>query len=86
MKNPNKHRAIMFLILFSGFGVMGLGAVFVTEEWLRYVLFGVGIVMAVISTVYGVRHVRCPHCHRLLSMKITYTVTCPYCRQRVDEE
>ncbi len=85
MNNPNRHRAIMFVILFGGFLVIMMGAAFVREEILRYVLFGIGIVMTVIATVYGIKKVRCPYCHALLSLKLTHTFTCPYCKKRIDD-
>ena len=85
MRNPNIQRAISFLILFGGFGIMAVGGVLVPIGWVRYLLLGVGIVMVVISVIYSIKNVRCPHCRRLLSLRIAYTVTCPYCHKRVDE-
>ena len=84
MKSRNHYRGIMFLILFSGLGVIALGTLLVPVAWLRYVIWGVGIALCVYSTVYGVKRVRCPHCHALLSLKLTHTVRCPYCHEYVD--
>ena len=81
--NPNKNRLIMFIILFSGFGLMGFGSCCASalDKWVCYVI---SFIMIIFSFIWGIKKIRCPYCHNLLSMKIYYNRICPYCGERID--
>lgn len=88
-RNPNTNKLIGFAILFSGFVLFGIGwrltkAVGI-ECILGYVLVVMGLVLCVVSTIWVIKKVRCPHCNALLSLKLSSVNTCPYCGRRTDD-
>ena len=63
MKDPNHAKGIMYLILFASFVPFGVGAAFMESMvWLSVILYAAGGALMIISLVYGIKNVRCPHC------------------------
>ncbi len=83
MKNPNRSRKIMFIIMFAGLLLFGIAA-YGERSTTDYVKMGIGVIIIIYSTIYGVRNVRCPYCNALLSLKIMHNFKCPYCGKKID--
>ena len=85
MKDPNRAKGIMYLIMFASFVPLGAGAAMqVSRPVIAYILLALGAALMIASLVYGVKNVRCPHCGALLNLKLWPLHTCPYCKKRVD--
>ena len=85
MKDPNHAKGILYLILFASFVPFGVGAAFMESMvWLSVILYVAGGALMIVSLVYGIKNVRCPHCGQLQNLKLWPITTCPYCKKRVD--
>lgn len=77
---------MMFLIMFLGFGLMAAAAYFDLGAVLKVVLMSAGVILSlVLSSVFGIKKVRCPHCNALLSLKLTHTYKCPFCNENIND-
>ncbi|MBR6336381.1 MAG: hypothetical protein IKR76_01470 [Ruminococcus sp.] len=85
MKDPNKAKGIMYVIMFAGFVPFGIGSAFMEDiPWLAVIFFLLGGALFIASLVYGIKNVRCPHCGQIQNLKLWPITTCPYCKKRVD--
>lgn len=89
MKNPKINRTIGYIILFSGFGFFYKGLHSGTLEdginSMNLLLVIIAIVFIVFSIIWMILKVRCPHCNRLLNLKLWNIDYCPFCGKRTDE-
>lgn len=83
MKNPNKCRYIMFILIIIGFVLAGIsGIIFGVQP--VHPLFIVGVIIALGSIVFGIITIRCPFCHRQLHLKgIIPDEFCPFCGEKL---
>lgn len=86
MKNPNKCRIIMFLIIMFGICVAGItGIIYGVEP--MYPLFVIGIIISVGGLVFDICTVRCPHCKcQLNSHLFSYSEFCPHCGEKITQD
>lgn len=83
MKKPGVNRVIGYVILFIGFWLFYKGFHFSTVEdpvnGHNPTYIAISIVLIIISFVWMILKVRCPHCGELLSIKLRNIDHCPYC-------
>lgn len=88
MKNPNINRIIGYVNLFIGFILFYKGFHYPTQEdpvnGHNSILIGISIIMIIASFVWMLLKVRCPHCNRLLKMKLYNIDVCPYCGENTN--
>ena len=88
MKNPKINRIIGYAVMFAGFFVWYKG--FHSKTALDPVngrdpiLIGIAAVMEIAAIVWMIMKVRCPHCNRLLHLKLWNIDVCPHCGKRTD--
>ena len=82
-KSPKINRLIGYVTMFIGFITFYKGFHSFTESdsinGHDPLLIGVSIVIIVASFVWLIVKVRCPHCHKLLDIRLTNIDKCPYC-------
>ncbi len=88
MKNPKINRLIGYIILFVGFVLFYRGFHYPTENdpvnGHNAVLITVASVMIIGAVFWMVLKVRCPHCNKLLHVRLYNIDICPYCGKRTD--
>ncbi|MGN1158647.1 MAG: hypothetical protein ACI4SE_00455 [Lachnospiraceae bacterium] len=83
MKNPNKCRYIMFILIVVGLILAGISGIIFGVQPI-HPLFIVGPLIAFGSIVFGIITVRCPFCHRKLHLKgIIPDEFCPFCGKKL---
>jgi hypothetical protein len=86
--NPTRNRIKGYGILSAGILCFALGCFInntTSQRTAAYALCAAGIIICIISTVWMIRKVRCPHCGKLLHLKLFYSNrTCPYCGKDTD--
>lgn len=79
MKNPNKCRYIMFMLIVVGLILAGVSVIIFGAEPI-HPLFVIGAIIAFGSIVFGLIKIRCPFCHKQLHLKgIQPDEFCPFC-------
>ena len=85
--NPNINRTIGYVILFIGFILFYKGFHYPTQEdplnGHNIFLIGISVIMMIVSMVWMLLKVRCPHCHKLLNLKLYHIDVCPYCGKKI---
>ncbi len=88
MKNPRINRILGYIVMFAGFFTVLIGSHAGTApdgvNGYNYFVFGAGLILVIASFVWMILKVRCPHCNRLLHLKLRRIDVCPYCGKRTD--
>lgn len=86
--SPRKARLIGYIILFASFPFFGMavGLKEVAGGLLSMLFIIIGAVGVIVSTVWSIRKVRCPHCNALLPLKLYPISRCPYCGKSTDPD
>ena len=83
MKDPNKCRYIMFVLIIGGLVLAGISVMIFGVQPI-HLLFIVGVLIAFGSIVFGIITIRCPFCHRQLHLKgIIPDEFCPFCGRKL---
>ena len=77
MRDPRINRATGYGIFFSGLLLVGIGTGL--SEIPRMVFWMLGLLIFAGSVLWMFTKVRCPHCNRLLHLKLYDIRRCPYC-------
>lgn len=90
MNNPKINRLIGYIILFIGFFLFyrGFKPVGVSDNIADadFVLLTLAVILLVGSTVWMIKKVRCPHCNKLLHLKLYNIDVCPHCGKSTDPD
>lgn len=83
MKNPNISRLIAHGIILSGLIFAGLPLIIpaVSEKYMIFICTGGGIAFA--GIILGAIRIRCPFCHRGLTLFGIWTDYCPHCGEKL---
>lgn len=88
MKNPKINRLIGYVLMFAGFFVWYKGFHSSTAQdpinGLDPFLIVISLIMVIGAIVWMILKVRCPHCNKLLNLKLGNIDICPYCGKRTD--
>ena len=88
MKNPTTNRTIGYIILFAGFSLLFWGTHYPTPEdpfnGKNPVLIVLSIIVIIAAMAWTIAKVRCPHCGKLLELKLYNIDRCRYCGKRTD--
>ena len=83
MKNPRINRILGYIVMFAGFFLVLKGSHAGTApdgvNGYNYYVFGTGLLLVIAAAVWMILKVRCPHCKRLLHLKLYSIDVCPYC-------
>lgn len=83
MKNPNRCRYIMFILIAVGLVLAGISGIIFGVKPI-HPLFVVGALIAFGSIVFGIITIRCHFCHRQLHLKgIIPDEFCPFCGEKL---
>lgn len=89
MRNPKTNRWIGYIILFIGFTIFYKGFHAGTApdgvNGTNSFIIAVGLVFVISSFVWMILKVRCPHCGKLLELKLYNIDRCPHCGRYTDE-
>ena len=89
MKNPKINRIIGYVVLFIGFFVFYKGFHSATAadpvNGLNPLLICISLVLIIGAFVWVILKVRCPHCGKLLNIKLGNIDICPHCGKRTDD-
>lgn len=90
MKNPRISRMIGYVILFIGFILFYKGFHFSTIEdpvnGKNPILIVIAVLLIILSFVWMLLKVRCPHCKKLLYLRLRNLDKCPHCGRDTDSE
>lgn len=90
MNNPKINRLIGYVILFFGFFLFykGVKPVSLTDNIADadFVLLELSFVFLIGSFVWMIKKVRCPHCNKLLHLKLYNIDVCPHCGKSTDPD
>ena len=88
MRDPKINRIIGYVVLFIGFLIWYKGFHSSTESdpinGHDPLLIGISVAVIISSVVWMILKVRCPHCNKLLTLKLGNIDVCPYCGKRTD--
>lgn len=83
MKNPNKCRYIMYILIVVGLVFAGISGIIFGAEPI-HPLFIIGTLISFGSITFGFVTIRCPFCHRQLHLKgIIPDEFCPFCGEKL---
>ncbi len=82
MRDPRVNRIIGYVIFFIACGFMIAGTV--SGGVFMAVFYVLGGLFALVSVVWMVMKVRCPHCGALLYLKLYNIDRCPQCGKSTD--
>lgn len=83
MKNPNKCRYIMFIVVIIGLIIAGISAVVFGVDSIQPLL-AIGVLVSFGGLIIGIVTIRCPFCNRLLHLKgIVPDEFCPHCGKKI---
>lgn len=84
--NPRLARAIGYAVMFAGFICVGIGtACLNTFEGIKsIIIYCLAGVLLTFSIIWMIRKVRCPHCGRLLHLKLYDISVCQNCGRSTD--
>lgn len=89
MKNPKLNRGIGYIILFIGFTIFYKGFHAGTApdgvNGTNPLVIAIGLGFVIGSLVWMIFKVRCPHCGKLLELKLYNIDRCPYCGRFIDK-
>lgn len=89
MKNPKINRIIGYVVLFIGFFVFYKGFHSSTAadpvNGLNPLSICISLVLIIGAFVWLILKVRCPHCGKLLNIKLGNIDICPHCGKRTDD-
>lgn len=90
MKNPTRNRMIGYIMLMVGIIIWYKGFHYPTVEdsvnGHSSLLITISVLVIVAATIWLIRMVRCPHCHKLLSIRLRNIDICPYCGKHTDDK
>lgn len=90
MNNPKINRLIGYIVLFIGFFLFykGVKPVSLTDNIADadFVFLALAVGFLVGSTVWMIKKVRCPHCNKLLHLKLYNIDVCPHCCKSTDPD
>lgn len=85
MKNPSINRMIGYAILFISFYLWYKGFHYDGISEKNNLLIGLAAVVTIVSFVWLLVKVRCPHCHKLLHIKLYDISVCQHCGKETDK-
>ena len=88
MKNPKVNRLIGYIVMFIGFFLWYKGFHASTPSdpvnGRDPFLIGFSLMLVIGAFVWMLFKVRCPHCNKLLNLKLGNIDRCPHCGSRTD--
>ncbi|MBQ3682780.1 MAG: hypothetical protein II922_06835 [Succinimonas sp.] len=89
-RDPRLNRMAGYAIMFSGFGVLAFASAHPGENGavtlFHIFLFIISGALLVFSGIWMFKTVRCPHCKRLLHLKLYNIDVCPWCHYPTDPD
>lgn len=90
MKDPKINRFIGYAVLFVGFILFYKGFHYPTQEdpvnGHNSIIIGISIIIIIASFAWMLLTVRCPHCNRLLDLRLNNIDVCPYCKKNTNSK
>ena len=84
--NPKLARVIGYAVMFAGFICVGIGTAClnILEGIVSITIYCFAGFLLMVSVIWMIRKVRCPHCGRLLHLKLYDISVCQHCGRSTD--